>query len=120
MTADIELVKGHDGQWRVDYWMPKRFHGPPSLAKAKPTAKAKATAAKANAKATSHRAAGKRRAAPAPAPTAVGTPKPSRAWWIVPIALLSLIALAPLAIILNSWYRNRRAERDYLRAHGGS
>jgi hypothetical protein len=48
MTADIELVKGHDGQWRVDYWMPKRFHGPPSLAKAKPTAKAKATAAKAN------------------------------------------------------------------------
>ena len=120
MTADIELVKGHDGQWRVDYWMPKRFHGPPSLAKAKPTAKAKTTAAKAKAKATSHRAAGKRHAAPAPAPTAVGTPKPSRAWWIVPIALLSLIALAPLAIILNSWYRNRRAERDYLRAHGGS
>ena len=120
MTADIELVKGHDGRWRVDYWMPKRFHGPPSLAKAKPTAKAKTTAAKAKAKATSHRAAGKRRAAPAPAPTAVGTPKPSRAWWIVPIALLSLIALAPLAIILNSWYRNRRAERDYLRAHGGS
>ncbi|HUI37625.1 MAG TPA: hypothetical protein VLZ04_09065, partial [Gaiellaceae bacterium] len=34
--------------------------------------------------------------------------------------VLSLIALAPLAIILNSWYRNRRAERDYLRAHGGS
>jgi hypothetical protein len=120
MTADVELVKGHDGQWRVDYWMPKRFHGPPSLAKAKPTAKAKATAAKAKAKATSHHAAGKRPAAPGPAPTAVGTPKPSRAWWIAPIALLSLIALAPLAIILNSWYRNRRAERDYLRAHGGS
>jgi hypothetical protein len=120
MTADVELVKGHDGKWRVDYWMPKKFHGPPSLAKAKPTANAKAKAAKAKAKATSHRAAGKRRAAPAPAPTAVGTPKPSRAWWIVPIALLSLIVLAPLAIVLNSWYRNRRAERDYLRAHGGS
>jgi hypothetical protein len=113
MTADVELVKGHDGKWRVDYWMPTRFHGPPSLAKAKPTAKAKA-------KATSHRAAGKRRAAPAPAPTAAGTPKPSRAWWIIPIALLSLIVLAPLAIVLNSWYRNRRAEQDYLRAHGGS
>ena len=40
MTADVELVKGHDGNWRVDYWMPKRFHGPPALAKAKPTAKA--------------------------------------------------------------------------------
>lgn len=116
MTADVELVKGHDGNWRVDYWMPKKFHGPPALAKAKPTAKAKAKAAKA--KATSHRAVGKRRAAP-PAP-AVATPKPSRVWWILPIALLSLIVLAPLAIVLNSWYRNRRAERDYLRAHGGS
>jgi hypothetical protein len=118
MTADVELVKGHDGKWRVDYWMPKKFHGPPALAKAKPTAKAKAKAAKAKAKATSHRAAGKRRAA-SPAP-AVATPKPSRAWWILPIALLSLIVLAPLAIVLNSWYRNRRAERDYLRAQGGS
>jgi hypothetical protein len=118
MTADVELVKGHDGKWRVDYWMPKKFHGPPALAKAKPTAKAKAKAAKAKAKATSHRGAGKRRAAP-PAP-AVATPKPSRAWWIIPIALLSLIVLTPLAIVLNSWYRNRRAERDYLRAHGGS
>jgi hypothetical protein len=118
MTADVELVKGHDGKWRVDYWMPKKFHGPPALAKAKPTAKAKAKAAKAKAKATSHRAAGKRRAA-SPAP-AVATPKPSHAWWILPIALLSLIVLAPLAIVLNSWYRNRRAERDYLRAQGGS
>jgi hypothetical protein len=34
--------------------------------------------------------------------------------------VLSLIVLAPLAIILNSWYRNRRAEQEYLRAHGGS
>jgi hypothetical protein len=118
MTADVELVKGHDGKWRVDYWMPKKFHGPPSLAKTKPTVKAKAKAAKAKAKATSHRAAGKRRAAPS-AP-AVAPPKPSRAWWILPIGLLSLIVLAPLAIVLNSWFRNRRAERDYLRAHGGS
>jgi hypothetical protein len=115
MTADVELVKGHDGKWRVDYWMPKKFHGPPSLAKAKPTAKAKAVKAKAT---PTHRAAGKRRAAP-PEPARLGTPKPSRAWWIVPIALLSLIVLVPLGILLGSWYRNRRAERDYLRAHGG-
>jgi hypothetical protein len=117
MTADVELVKGHDGKWRVDYWMPKKFHGPPALAKTKPTAKAKANAVKAKATPT-HRAAGKRRAAP-PEPARIGTPKPSRAWWIVPIALLSLIVLAPLGILLGSWYRNRRAERDYLRAHGG-
>lgn len=117
MTADVELVKGHDGKWRVDYWMPKKFHGPPALAKTKPTAKVKAKAVKAKATPT-HRAVGKRRAAP-PEPALVGTPKPSRAWWIVPIAFLSLIVLAPLAILLGSWYGNRRAERDYLRAHGG-
>ena len=47
MTADVELVKGHDGKWRVDYWMPKRFHGPPSLSTAaKAQAKAKAQAAR--------------------------------------------------------------------------
>lgn len=115
LTADVELVKGRNGQWLVDYWMPKKFHGPPSLAKAKPTAKAKAVKAKAT---PTHRAAGKRRAAP-PEPARLGTPKPSRAWWIVPIALLSLIVLVPLGILLGSWYRNRRAERDYLRAHGG-
>jgi hypothetical protein len=119
MTADVELVKGHDGKWRVDYWMPKKLHGPPALAKSKPAAKQKAKAAKAKAKATTHRAAGKRRAAP-PQQGPVGTPKPSRAWWILPIAVLSLVVLAPLAIVFNSWYRNRRAERDYLRAHGGS
>ena len=34
LTADVELVKGHDGRWLVDYWMPKKFHGPPAVAKA--------------------------------------------------------------------------------------
>jgi hypothetical protein len=48
MTADVELVKGHDGNWRVDYWMPKKFHGPPSLSAAA-KAKAKKQAAKAQA-----------------------------------------------------------------------
>ncbi|HZE29096.1 MAG TPA: hypothetical protein VE055_03285 [Gaiellaceae bacterium] len=42
MTADVELEKG---QGRVDYWMPKRFHGPPALSTAaKAQAKAKAQA----------------------------------------------------------------------------
>ncbi|HSB39379.1 MAG TPA: hypothetical protein VLD13_09855 [Gaiellaceae bacterium] len=116
MTADVELVKGHDGKWRVDYWMPKKFHGPPSLAKTKPTATRKASPARA---VPVHRAAGRRKAAPPPV-QAVGTPKPSRVWWILPIALLSLIVLVPLAIALNSWHRNRQAQRDYLRAQGRS
>jgi hypothetical protein len=108
MTADVELVKGHDGQWRVDYWMPKRFHGPPSVAataKAKPAAKKKPVKV-----APVHKAAGKRRAAPS---DLAATPKPSRVWWIVPIVLLSLIVLAPIGIGIGVWYRNRRAARQF-------
>jgi hypothetical protein len=113
MTADVELVKGKDGQCRVDYWMPKKFHGPPAVA-AKAKAKVKrikhTVAKKAPAK---RQAAAQRQAAPSPAATA--PPKPSRAWWLVPIALLSLIVLSPLGFGLASWHRNRKARRDYLR-----
>jgi hypothetical protein len=108
MTADVELVKGHDGKWRVDYWMPKRFHGPPAVAataKAKPAAKKKRVRV-----APVHKAAGKRQAAP---PELAATPKTSRVWWIVPIALLALIVLAPIGIGITFWYRNRRAARQY-------
>ena len=116
LTADVELVKGKHGNWQVDYWMPKKFHGPPSLAKATPAAKEKA---KANAKAApTHRAAGKRQAAPAATPDLAGPAKPSNVWWIVPIALLSLIVLVPIGFGVGSWYRNRRAQRDYLRSSG--
>jgi hypothetical protein len=115
MTADVELVKGHDGRWRVDYWMPKGFHGPPSVAaSAKAKAKPKPSKHAAPAKAAGKRTApAERHAAPAPAPAA--TPKVSRAWWLIPIALLSLIVLAPLGIMLGTWYRNRRAAREYTR-----
>jgi hypothetical protein len=104
MTADVELVKGRDGRWRVSYWMPKKFHGPPAVAakaKPKPAAPAK-----------------QKRTAPATrqaAPEAAGTPKPSAVWWIVPIAIVSLIVVAPLGIVLGVWYRNRRAAREYAR-----
>ena len=76
LTADVELVKGHNGRWLVDYWMPKKFHGPPAVA---------AKAAK------PRKAAGKRRhqpnkarAASEPMP-AVKTSRPSRAYWAVPL-----------------------------------
>jgi hypothetical protein len=116
MTADVELVKGKDGRWRVDYWMPKKFHGPPAVAaKAKPKAKpAKRTAA------APAKAAGKRHVTTIQkaAPASAQPPKPSRVWWLVPIALLSLIVLGPLGFGLSVWYRNRRAAREYLRARG--
>jgi hypothetical protein len=112
MTADVELVKGKDGRWRVDYWMPKRFHGPPAVA-AKAKAKAKAKPAQ---QAAAAKAAGKRHVSTTrkAAPATTQPPKPSRAWWLVPIALLSLIVLAPLGFGLSVWYRNRRAAREYL------
>ena len=114
MTADVELVKGHDGKWRVDYWMPKQYHGPPSLSTAaKAQAKAKAQAARAKAAATRSRPAVRKAAAPAPAPAAAGPPKASRLWWAVPIALLALIVVAPLAIGIVIWYRNRRSAREW-------
>jgi hypothetical protein len=117
MTAEVELVKGHDGRWRVDYWMPKSFHGPPSVA-TKAKAKAKPVKHAAPAKAVGKRTAPvTRHAAPAPA---AAPPKPSRAWLLLPVALLSLIVLAPLGIGLGVWYRNRKAARECVRAHRAS
>lgn len=113
MTADVELVKGHDGRWRVDYWMPKKFHGPPALAA---KANAKTNAVKRTVKA---RAAGKRKArvtTQAAPPPPASTPRTSRVWWLVPIALLALIVLAPIGLGVGLWYRNRRAAREYQRA----
>ena len=106
MTAAVELVRRHDGRWLVDYWMPKKFHGPPAVA-AK-TAKPR-------------KAAGKLRHAPKKAQPArepvpaVNTSRPSRAYWAVPIAILSLIVLVPVSLGLIGWYRNRKAKRDYAR-----
>jgi len=111
LTADVELVKGHHGRWLVDYWMPKKFHGPPAVA---------AKAAK------PRKAAGKRRhqpnnakAASEPMP-AVKTSRPSRAYWAVPVGILSLIVLVPISLGIGAWYRNRKAERDYARWRGSA
>jgi hypothetical protein len=106
MTADVELVKGHNGRWLVDYWMTKRFHGPPAVAKAKKTVR---------------KAAGKRRHAPqkakaAPPPQSTQAPgetHPSRAYWAIPIAILSLIVLVPLVFGIVHWRRNRKAAREH-------
>jgi hypothetical protein len=33
-TAEVDVVKGRDDRWRVDYWMITKFHGPGSAAAA--------------------------------------------------------------------------------------
>src|SRR6266571_1101432 len=106
MTADVELVKARDGRWLVDYWLPKRFHGPPALA---------ANQSKKPPKSVRLKAAGKRHVASAePAPY-----KPTRAgrgWLALPIAFFGLVLFSPVVIVLFFWIQSRRARREYLRS----
>jgi hypothetical protein len=105
LTADVELVRDN-GRWLVDYWMPKKFHGPPAVAKSGKTTR---------------RAAGKRRHQPPSAkanPPAEAmpdyrSPRQSRAYWAVPIAILSLIIVVPVAFGVVHWRRNRKAAREH-------
>ena len=120
LTADVELVKGKHGNWLVDYWMPKKFHGPPALSAAQ-RRQAKAQAAKAQAAAKRSRKVArqqaKSKAAAAPShPQSDATfqqSQQSRLWWLVPIGVLAAFLLIPLAMAGRGWYRNRRDARQY-------
>jgi hypothetical protein len=103
MTADVELVKRRDGRWLVAYWMPKRFHGPPALS---------ATQLKQVQKDKRARAKPVRREAAAEEEP-YQPPQQSHAWLAVPIALLSLVFIVPLAIVLIYWIQSRRATRAF-------
>jgi hypothetical protein len=109
MTADVEVIRGQDGRWLVDYWMPKRFHGPPAVVQhAKVSAKKLRAqhAAKAKAKAEAKSTA---------AQTTQDKPLARGAWLALPLALLGLAILIPLTVGGFFWYRNRKAERAYFR-----
>jgi hypothetical protein len=109
LTADVELVRDN-GRWLVDYWMPKKFHGPPALAKS-----GKATR-KATGKATGKRRHQPQKAESAPPAEAMPAYRPShqsRAYWAIPIAILSLIIVVPLALGGVHWRRNRKAAREH-------
>lgn len=115
MTADAELVKGHDGKWRVDYWMPKKFHGPPAVAH---TAKVKTNAQKLRERhARKAKAANSQAKEQASAPIG-DQPLARGAWWALPIGILALAILIPLMVGGFIWYRNRKAERAYFRSAG--
>jgi hypothetical protein len=102
MTADAEVRRNSDGRWQVNYWMPERFHGPASVsAKSKPT-KTRKKAALAASRKTSRESASS--SSPNPNQPLVGG-----LWWALPIALLSLIILAPLTLLIVGVIRNRRA-----------
>ena len=42
----------------------------------------------------------------------------STKWFIIPGALLALIALVPILVLLNNWRRNRAIERRYRAERG--
>jgi hypothetical protein len=119
LTADVELVRGKGGKWLVDYWMPKKFHGPPALsasarAKAKAQAAKQEAAAKRSRKATRQKA--KTQAASAPHPQSdaqFNQPQQSKLWWLVPIGIVAAFVLIPLGMAGRGWYRNRREARQY-------
>jgi hypothetical protein len=108
MTADVELVKGKDGRWLVDYWMPKKFHGPPATAHV--------TKAKTKAKTLRERHATKAKKPAPPEAAATDATRARGAWWALPLGLLGLAVFLPLTIGGIVWYRNRKAERAYLRS----
>lgn len=119
LTADVELVKGKGGKWLVDYWMPKKFHGPPALS-ASAKAKAKAQAAKQEAAAKrsrkSTRQKAKAQAASAPHPQSdaqFNQPQQSKLWWFAPLGIIAAFVLIPLGLAGRNWRRNRREARQY-------
>jgi hypothetical protein len=134
MTAEVELVRARDGAWRVDYWMPVKFHGPASTAPADSTSALKegppnvhklpgkkaVTRAQAKALRLKHAHAAKvhQRAAQAEGESPQQTPHNRGAWWAIPLALLGLAVVLPISIGIGVWWRNKRAMRDYLRSVG--
>ena len=109
MTADVELVRGHNGRWLVDYWMPKRFHGPPALAKS--GGKSQKLTRKAAGKRSQPAKA--RAAPPAQATDSNPSPRESYWYWAVPVAILSLIIVVPVGFGVVQLRRNRKAAREY-------
>jgi hypothetical protein len=104
-TADVDVVKAKPGKWLVNYFMIKKFHGPPSVAKASAKKDVK-TAAKA-----------KRRTPPAAAAEPdIQPPAPDHTWLILPIALLAMALVVPIVIGTIVWVRNRRAANAYYRS----
>ena len=117
MTADVEFVKGHDGRWRIDYWLPNRFHGPPAVTK-KATKKVQHVKKRQRQRQPhAARASGATRQATAP-PAQSQSARAGGAWWALPLGLLALIVVVPVAVFSVLWYRNRRAKAAYLRCRG--
>jgi len=111
LSADIKVIKDRRGRWRVDYFMPKRFHAQEA---APAPHKAKTKKHQAHAKRQTH--ANQRRAAAPSSPNVDEGPRVGKVWWAIPLGLLALIILAPISFAVFVWIRNRRADAEYMRS----
>jgi len=120
-TADVDVVKGHDGNWRVDYWMITKFHGPGTPAPADSTSALSEGPPNVHALPGKKNQAVKRRvhraqAAAASADAASTGTHAGALWLAVPVGIVGLIVILPLSIGLFVWFRNRRAAAEYERS----
>jgi hypothetical protein len=116
-TADVDVVRGRDGRWRVDYWMITKFHGPGT------TAPADSESALSEGPPNVHKLPGKKpgtkqaaRGTHAEAAAGNAGSRMGAAWLAIPLGVLALIVIAPLSIGIFVWLRNRRAAAEYLRS----
>jgi hypothetical protein len=121
-TADVDVVKGHDGQWRVDYWMITKFHGPGAAAPADSTSalsegppNVHSLPGKKN-EAVKRRGVHRAQAATASASSASTGAHAGAIWLAVPAGIVGLIVILPLSIGVFIWLRNRRAAAEYERS----
>jgi hypothetical protein len=114
-------VRGRDGNWRVNYWMITKLHGPGSAAAADsasamsegpPNVHKLPGKKKHGQAATSQReAAGEA----APDPTG-GVAHLGAKWFLVPLGIVVLAVLALLGLGISAWVRNRRSAAALSRA----
>jgi hypothetical protein len=107
LSVEVDLVRGRNGRWLVDYWLAVKQRG---------GAEEPAPAA------AQGKRRGKDRRGEVPQRTAapreddrLGEVR-SRAnplWWALPAAIIALIVIVPVAVALVHWRRNKRAEAMY-------
>ena len=109
-TAEVDVVKGRDERWRVDYWMITKFHGPGSAAPAdSPSALSEGPP-------NVHKLPGNKAARrAAAADSATNGLRVGALWLAVPLAVLALIVVVPISIGLAVWVSNRRAAAEWYR-----
>jgi ABC-type phosphate transport system permease subunit len=110
-TAEVDVVKGRDERWRVDYWMITKFHGPGSAAASdSPSALSEGPP-------KVHKLPGSKAAKRDAAVEAATTGSRADALWLaVPLAVLALIVVLPISIGIAVWLRNRRAAAEWHRS----